>query len=321
MPQILPETSAGGNIGSAFGQGLGQGLQLLLQNKMSQMAQQQQLARGSQFWKGLGLPDNLAIQFASAPEAVQKSLLDRLEGVNLGIQQPAQPVIEGQPQAAAQQGVSIGASPAERRHRELLNEQRLARVDKVAEKIEQQATPARQVVNLAKDALDVLNTGKAITGVAGRITPEFLQTEQGQELISKLKQIVLVRSQLGKGVPSRMRLILEEGAKAQIWQQPKVIKSILESMVKDPEIQKDIATAEAKNQVLEEYGDKLPANFNSLINKKAKEILKSQEQGKQNTFEELPPASQFEGKIAKNPATGERMKSVNGQWVPFTEGM
>jgi hypothetical protein len=320
MPfQLLPQQQPG--FGASFGTGLGSGIAYLAEQKLNQITKGHEIKQAAQFWKGLGLPDQQAMQFASAPKEVQKSLLDRLEGVNVG-GQVGQSQVTGQT-APQPGGVTIGANPAERRHKETLQQQRIQHIEKMNAPIikatEEAAVPANQLVKLSNQGLELLKTGKAITGAAGRITPEFLQSDEGQQLVSVLKQIVLIKSQLGKGVPSRLRLALEEGAKAQIWQQPKVIEKLLSENIKDPEVQKAIAGDEALQKILLEGSQ--PENLKSALAKSTHEILKQKTKPQTNEFTELPPAAQFDGKIAKNPATGQRMKSVNGQWVPIKEGM
>ena len=128
---VIQETTAGGNLGNAFGTGLGAGLQSLANMKLNEITAQKQQAKASQFWKGLGLNDQMANQFASAPESIQKSLLDRLEGVNVGGQQPGQET-QGQ-------GVTIGANPVERRANAALEQtDRLAK-EKAAATLKAQA--------------------------------------------------------------------------------------------------------------------------------------------------------------------------------------
>lgn len=153
MPQVINEKGIGQVLGENLGTGLSQGLQGLANLRMNQLSQRQQVNQASQFWQGLGLPQNLAHQFASAPEVVQKSLLDRLEGLNLGGQQqqqmqpqqsnmlsqfssPALLTPEAQEvlglgkqpqqlggQQTQQGGLKIGANPVERRHKETLAQQ------------------------------------------------------------------------------------------------------------------------------------------------------------------------------------------------------
>lgn len=161
MPiQILPqEQSLSELLGKGLGAGLSTGLESLAQQNLQQMMQQrqrqQQLAQGSQFWSGLlNLPaDHPTVRsFASAPDALQKSLLDRLEGLDIQTapQQPEQTPgtqfdttptqaiygteptdalpAEQEPQSAqmipseSRSSVRVGAAPIERRHQEILGQ-------------------------------------------------------------------------------------------------------------------------------------------------------------------------------------------------------
>lgn len=321
---------------SALGTGLADALSGLAQQRAQQLSRRQQ-ASGLQAL--LGLEPEQAQQAAYAPESVLKEFTKRklLEPSQQAYLQQIQQMFgtgvpsEGAPglspdlakagltEQQATKLVELGMKQQTEKSRQQRHIENLAAPKFKA--IEEKAVPARSTVKLAKEALDIIKTRKPVTGVLGRITPEYLQTDEGQELVSKLKQIVLTRAQLGKGVPTRMRLILEEGAKAQIWQQPKVIESILKSTMEDPEINLDIAKDQARQEILEKY-DTLPKNWETLVNKRTNEIVKANkplDKIGENVFSELPPADKFEGKIAKNPATGQRMKSVNGKWIPVEE--
>jgi hypothetical protein len=92
MPQIVNLPNFGGQLGAGLGQGIGEGLMYLAQNKINKAAEQQKLNQGYSFWKSLGVDDNIAMGLASAPEAIQKSFLDRLEGVDIGGQQQQAPM-------------------------------------------------------------------------------------------------------------------------------------------------------------------------------------------------------------------------------------
>lgn len=148
----------GTGISSGVQGGLQTGLQLLAQQKLADLTRRQ----GAKFWEGLGLPSQMAYQFASAPEAVQKSLLERLEGLEIGMPQTGMSALQGlqpqqeqqlSPQAETlfgkgpevpsleslglqpktqqtQRQLKIGPSPIERRHRETLAAQKEARVEK-----------------------------------------------------------------------------------------------------------------------------------------------------------------------------------------------
>ncbi len=354
MAQIIRANNAGANLGQALGTGLSSGISTglnnLINSKMQQVQQQRAQQQGSAFWKGLGLPDQIANQFALAPESVQKSLLDRLEGINIGGQQQQMQSqqLPNQLQQQAQQpqqqgGLRLGANPVERRqqaqlqqqaqlHREAQQQRAQQHSERlnapVLKQIEERAIPARNISNIASELTDLLNTGKVITGIKGRFTPKELQTEEGQEFLAKINELVLQKAQLGKGVPTKLRLSLEQLSKPDVWQKPQAIKKLLSDIQNQPEIQRDIASDQARQEIIQEVGENQPKNIKALIEKRTKEILGENKKEiklieKQNKQSEagLPPAKQFEGKIARNSITGERRRSQNGQWIPVGEGI
>lgn len=152
MPELIPNQSLGGIFAQNLGSGLGSGLENLIQHKLNEV-------QGVKLWKSFGLDDQTARSFASAPVELQKSLLDRLEGSSIGYQshqgQIEQPMQQDQQQIGQQQvpsqmqqqqlnqlvqpiqqpeqqlgGFKLGPTKEERRHKEILNEQKLARQSK-----------------------------------------------------------------------------------------------------------------------------------------------------------------------------------------------
>lgn len=297
MPQIIQERGLGQTLGTALGTGISGGLQNLLTNKLQQMQQNKQASAFQQAFPQL--PPQIGELLALQPD-LAKTILDRLEGLEIGA--------SGTPEQKTS-GITLGPSSQERRHRETLSQQKELSGIKTAQpkflKIEEEAKPARQLTKLATDALNLLKTGKALTGLKGQITPTYLQTPQGQELTALLDQIVLQKAQLGKGVPSRIRLELEKGAKAAIWQQPEVIESILTDIIEDPENIKAIARNQALEELMGEHGE----NFHDIsqVNKRAQQIVK------ENIKKTLPdPKDLQEGTTADNGK--EKFIVRNGKW-------
>lgn len=299
LPQGLP--GLGQTLAENFGQGFNTGLQPILQQLAQSRAQQMQAQRTGSALQALlpNLSPEQAQAAAYAPESILKELVKNQLGAPerqafgqmlsqvLG-QEPNEQQANNQrstsqlgpikPEISPQRALELAKLSETRRASDIAQQsQTLKRWDKFADQIEEKAKPARQVVHAAKEALDLLKTQKAITGLAGKITPEYLQSAEGQALISKLKQIVTLRAQLGKGVPSRARLILEEGSKAQIWQQPKAIEKILNDTVNDPEIQKDIAEGNSIEQINTQYAEKIPKDFRKVFTEQTKSALRSKE--------------------------------------------
>lgn len=354
MVQIVPGSpNAGGNIGSALGSGLSSGLQALIQHKMNQMTQQQQLTRGAKFWEGLGLAPDKAIQFASAPEAIQKSLLDRLEGVSVGTGDQMQPQGLNQllgrqegfspnelQQALSQEpqqegGLRIGANPMERRHKETLAQQEKLAQDKrefEREKLEVKQKQAREAANRpvikgitedftnykkiyskSKEMLDILKKNKdKWPDLSGYIPEKFHRDPDVRRYLKYKNQLTSLLAGARKGQPTNFKVKLEQQSGPELTQPFETQEAVLQDFLDDAqEVFKtfkdmsEITKSDPSADLGIELGNRSIARLNE--NKKPTE----------ETFSELPDASKYPGKIATNPSTGKKLKSVNGQWQPI----
>jgi hypothetical protein len=194
------------------------------------------------------------------------------------------------------------------------------------QKIKEKAEADRALVNDAQQALKVLRTNKAKTGVWGKITPGFLQSQEGQLLTKLLNDIVIKKANAGIGGrgASQLRLQLEKGSKADIWNHPKVIEQILTGLVNDPETQRRIAEGTALSELEEKYAGAIPEDIIPRINKRSKEILGSRASSQPSaaerlTKQSLPDASSLSnGQKARNPDTGKIEYIVkNGKWEEY----
>jgi len=197
------------------------------------------------------------------------------------------------------------------------------------QKIGEIGTISESLHRVAQDALS--NVDKAITGFAGKITPEYLQSEEGQKLITDLKKIVALSDQATPGRSSVKRLELAEGAKAQIWHKPKVIKDILNEIINDPAVQENIAKKQAARELEEEH-DELPKNWKKLLATRTKDIMKANKQEqegiskkelsafgfKPSEIEELN-SSKFGENAIVDVADGKAITKKNGKWKLIKE--
>ena len=95
----------------SFGENLATGLSNLADYKVNSMRAKQEQQQKSAFWQQAGLSPEFASALASQPEAVQKSFLDRLEGLQIPGGQQQSPQM--QQQQTPQQGrVNQAAQPA-----------------------------------------------------------------------------------------------------------------------------------------------------------------------------------------------------------------
>ena len=176
--------------------GIGEGLRGLANHKIQEMQEKKENAQRAAFWKSAGLPDDVAYAFGSAPVELQKALLDRLEGVSFGGQQPQKKVVQSQqpiqsepteffdiPQVGQQAepstmqqpiaeqlqpnindanvgslgGIKLGVNPVERRHQENLAAEKLKNEQKSeAEKFKQSKDFRHDILQKSKAARQTL---------------------------------------------------------------------------------------------------------------------------------------------------------------------
>src|SRR5229473_3888021 len=176
------------------------------------------------------------------------------------------------------------------------------------EEIEKKGSPARHTIKTAQNIIDLVETGKAITGPWGAITPQSIQTNEGQQLITDFADLVLSRAQLGGGVLHKTRLALEELRKPAIWQHPETIKRLAYKIKNDPEIMKEYSKAKASEELIQKWGEKVPADYKPQIEKRAKEIRSGQKQEFRNKWVEFLeskyPANKYSGKTIRGKETG-----------------
>jgi len=162
MAQIVKGYDRAAQLGQITGSALGNLLEGLAQHKTQQLAHRQQGA----FWEQLGLAPEMAHALSSQPDAIQKEILSRLEGVSLGGQQnplealkslgqPTEPQIQSQIQQQPS-NLILGPGKQERMHRERLAQQR-----ELSEK-KMEAQEKREAFKLTKDERkQIFQEGKA----------------------------------------------------------------------------------------------------------------------------------------------------------------
>lgn len=312
------------NFGGEFGNSLAQGLQQLAQHKINENLQHRQRQEASRLWKSLGVPDKEAYAFASAPESVQKSLLDRLEGASFGGQpqnqynqgqqgqqqqaQQMQPSLDqqGQPMGNGDQGgFTLGPTKEERRHREIIGAKEQAAVNKTVHpfiKETQSKARAAQENDIRLNRMrELINTGK-------------LNNPQFAGLLKTLKKGVF-----GLGV-DLSGLLTKEGQEFEKLTNDftKSVKDIFGSNVTNLDLETFLSTiphlaqsnegkmsvinnlqllnkgSELRNKasrlLIQKYGNKLPIDFESQVD----DLIKPELDAISSEFKKG-----FSGKVAK----------------------
>ena len=174
MVQIVQRSPT---FGETFGSGLSQGLQQLVQHKMSELAQRNQVSQGAKLWEQAGLPRETAHAIASQPEGIQKALLDRLEGLNFGSNK--QQTQQGRLQQLIEQQQNIpSAQPSEFEEPNLQN-------------ILQQISP--------------LSRAMSGSNLTNQKSPQIISQQPVDQLVQQSQQPSATKSGITLGAPSQER--------------------------------------------------------------------------------------------------------------------
>lgn len=160
---------------------------------------------------------------------------------------------------------------------------------------------AKDLRNPVKNALELFQDPSLQIGPLKSLIPSRAQNAATQQLASYLNEIVIKKSQLGKGVPNKQRLILEKLSKADTWQKPETIKKLLTNL--DNQINKTIREEKVKDDLIEEFG-RTPSNLETKVKKRLK-LTKG-----------FPAAKDFQEDTIIE-VNGKKFKPVGDVWRPL----
>lgn|SRR5574338_7293 len=287
--QILPPNPS---LSSTLGSALGTGLSGMLENLAQQKAQEMQTQQVIPALQQLGYTPEQAMQLAPLstvnPRAFEQIIKSKMnEPYEQGLMQlfggapnaQQQVTPEGQPQQPAvvpkirAQDAMRLAQLQEAKQQNIIKENK-----PYLDSLEKRADVSREIADVSQTALELLNArdanGKRLAnvGAIGSYIPLRWQNDTTQKLSALFNRLVSLYSQRGKGVPSRMRILLEQAAKADLWQKPETIEFILERMAR--ESFKDTQESRIAEQLVEKSGGRQPQGLKSLAARQMKKIEK-----------------------------------------------
>ncbi len=378
----LPSTSSRPqytDFSSTLGYGLGAGLKSLVEDKLGQLAQRQQEDAWVQAGFPSNIAK---LMVSVKDPKTQQSLLDRMEGLSLGqqgqapINQPftgqRQPFIDqgfpdqqqeqpfaderlpeqvspGQesfaqefPQLAQQKGITLGASPAERRHRENLEEKRRATEQKskdirsadlkkdyveASNKLfdtEERLGVLDRMMELGKepgglghpliasslqkmDLLWLLNPeAEEYAGLQKEFLKDLRPTFGGRITEEQMKQFMLSIPRLNNSPEGRERIAKNLRI---IYDAKKLRSQVLMDTIKKHKDDKDMTSLDISIMATE----KLRSKQKKLSNRFKSDLKKEIPVVKTVSSTDLGAA---EGRSARHPDTGEEGKIINKKFVP-----
>lgn len=265
-----------------------------LQHMFAEMEKQQRIGKASQFWKGVGFSDDMAMALAAQEPGVQKSFLDRIEGMNIPMNQQGQApgeqgeITPGQyttpGQQGQKQGLTLGANPTERRFREQLGQKKyeFETTEKRQEReyITEQNKPTSSYlethVPYADEGLkdvrrmkELLATGKVFHDTSetymNTIHPARINPET-KEFMSLAKTVVSNSTQLAKGIPTGFKIRWEEGQKPNVQQDPQTQMNLLDQY--EDKFSKILLSNNIREDLIAKNNGDQPKNMGDEISKR-----------------------------------------------------
>lgn len=167
--------------------------------------------------------------------------------------------------------------------------------------LRQRVEPAQDLYETVKETQELLAKPNLQIGTIKSLVPSRLQNSDTQQLVAKLNEIVTKKAQLGRGVPSKQRLLLEQLSKPQVWQRPQTIKKLVSNL--ENQLNKTLQEEVIKDQIIEEHGA-TPRNLESLVKRRLK------------STEGLPNPNEFtEDAIIE--INGKQFEKVGQTWRPI----
>lgn len=346
--QILRQPTAMGDLlaslGSGLGTGLGSGLQSLAKMKLAQMQKRQQSAQQSAQLQEAGVPSGLANFIATAPPKAQAELYSRLQGLG-GAQQGQQQfpgmmeetpgMVGGTEQVQPGMGqVTLGADPAERRHRENIEQKQRKEANIYINTLATGYKTDSNIVKTAEQALKIINNNTELfpKNILLRNLPkETRSNPKVRTYERKIDSLIDEMTEGMKGRPTEIRIKLKQAAKAAIDQpietQKEALKDIIEkysSTFDEMKIARkikeenngvypdDIAFQVAERMQAEKEKGSIEGQINAFFkNREGKEY---HEDAIKNAYEELPSLEETEmGDEGHN--RGYKFKRGKNRWL------
>jgi len=154
------------------------------------------------------------------------------------------------------------------------------------------------VIKVTNEIKDLISSPDIQWGSIKSLTPQRFQNAPTQALVSKFAELVILKSQLGKGVPHRARLALENLAKPNLSLDKAAAEYLVDSIhggASEVMLKKDL-----EDQLIERNGGE-PKNLSQTL------------KNYYRVANELPPASEYEnGDILE--AAKYRFINNDGRW-------
>lgn len=234
-----------------------QGLQALL-------GQQQEMQQQSQIPYAPGFQGQKQPQYGGQEQ----------QQVAQQIQQAQQQL--AQPRAASKQSLLKGIGSSSKIGQSgIVDTKRQAQIDKknapFNKDIDKFREQGEEIVNDARTALDLIDSGKVQFGLVGSILDKIplgsnLMNDETQQFVSTINDLVDKDSAFTKGVATNFKIKLKQAAKAHLGLSQESAKKVVERILREKT--KFLDLAQARDQIIEENNGIEPDNLSMLTRKR-----------------------------------------------------
>ncbi len=265
-----------------FGTGLGQGLAALANHKLNEITRNKQQAQTAQGLQGL-FPNAKAQELHAwsqlSPELLNTVVKNKLQEPGnqayAKLLQQAYSSGEGSEQSDIPLGginskqatdlLKFQADLDQRREVNQLKKQQLIEGENkpYLADLDKKYTASTDIHSLALELKQLLDTGKVLTGLTGKYTPELLQNTETQAFDAKSKELATYLAGQGRGVATNFKIRLAQESKPLLSHKKETQEKLLGDVIE--KTGKVLKEDKARQAVLARNKGLQPANIKHLI--------------------------------------------------------
>lgn len=170
--------------------------------------------------------------------------------------------------------------------------------------LREKIAPAHDIVRVTDEILDSIEDPNLQLGSIKSFISSRFQNDATQKFVAKINELVSLKLQMGKGLPTKLRIALEQAAKPQQYQSKQTIGELTTSIkdgIRELTYEEDI-----KDQIIAESGDMFPNSLEQKIKRRYK------------LTKDLPdPTGYAESSIIEDDETGKKFARAGSTWLPL----
>ncbi len=311
-----------------FGTGLGQGLAALANHKLNEITQRKQQAQTAQGLQGLfpnAKPHELNAWSQLSPELLNTVVKNKLQepGNQAYAQLLQQAYSGGEGNGQSSTEIPLGginskqatdllkfqADLDQKREVNQLKKQQLIEGENkpYLADLDKKYTASTDIHSLALELKQLLDTGKVLTGLTGKYTPELLQNTETQAFDAKSKELATYLAGQGRGVATNFKIRLAQESKPLLSHKKETQEKLLGDVIE--KTGKVLKEDKARQAVLARNKGLQPANLKHQVQEELKKPQYKLDLPS-NIYEDGTEVT--EGDIIK--VKGIQFERKNGEW-------